>query len=127
MDTKQATSDYRLAQWTSRIREYFASGLTVKSWCAEKGINESIYYYWLRRVRAAACEALVPKEDHVQIVPVNLSNDANVLVPPRTEMPVSAITIRFGTVTVEVQNSASVSLIENTLRALQSVSGGRPC
>ena len=40
------------------LRECKESGKTVKNWCAERGISEHVYYYRLRKLRQAACEAL---------------------------------------------------------------------
>ena len=40
------------------LRECKESGKTVKNWCAERGITEHAYYYRLRKLRQAACDAL---------------------------------------------------------------------
>ncbi|WP_420840575.1 IS66 family insertion sequence element accessory protein TnpA [Brevibacillus parabrevis] len=40
-------------------RQCRSSGQTVAVWCAENNIKPASYYYWLRRIRKAACEALV--------------------------------------------------------------------
>ncbi|MDD2484726.1 MAG: hypothetical protein PHQ50_06880 [Eubacteriales bacterium] len=53
------------------------SGLSIKDWCRQNDMSESQYYYYLRKLRLAACEdfpekqqeeapfALVPKHARV--------------------------------------------------------------
>lgn len=52
---------YRLQSWAEIIRERQTSGLTNKEFCAQRGIPEKTYYYWLRKVREAATEAAGPQ------------------------------------------------------------------
>ena len=40
----------RLDTWTTRIMECRNSGMSVRSWCQENGLNEKTYYYWQRRL-----------------------------------------------------------------------------
>lgn len=120
MNTREVTKNYRLNQWTEIIRECRSSGQTVKAWCADHDINPKTYYYWLRRVREAACQALQPLGENSLIVPMNIPKSAAGTDPATTESS-SNITLRFGSVTLELRNNASATLIENTLRALQNV------
>ncbi|UNC91225.1 IS66 family insertion sequence element accessory protein TnpA [Candidatus Contubernalis alkaliaceticus] len=117
MNTREVTRKYRLNQWTQIIRECRSSGQTVKVWCADHDINPKTYYYWLRKVREAACEAIPSLEENSSIVPVNIPANADGPVSEST----SQIILRFGSVTLELRNNASTTLIENTLRALQNV------
>ncbi|MCG9969959.1 transposase [Pelotomaculum terephthalicicum JT] len=121
MNTREVTRRYRLKQWTQIISECRSSGQTVSAWCSEHNINQKSYYYWLKRVRTAACEALP-----------TLSSGNNPIVPLNVPVPTagtdsadqessSDIVLRFGTITLEISNNASAMLIENTLRALQHV------
>lgn len=121
MDSREVVLKYRLSQWTAIISECRSSGQTVACWCKEHDINPKSYYYWLRRIRAAACEALPA-----------LSSNNNVIVPVNFQTPTAAasvadqesspsVVIRFGSVTLEISNSASAALIENTLKGLQYV------
>lgn len=52
MDTKLATTQIRLQNWTAVIKERNDSGLTINDYCKQKGISRNAYYYWLRRVRS---------------------------------------------------------------------------
>lgn len=53
--------EYRMQRWAEIIRERQESRLTVKDYCAQHGIAEKTYYYWLRKLRAAAAEAMEPQ------------------------------------------------------------------
>ena len=60
-DVLAVRDEYRLQNWARIIRERQESGLTNKEFCAQRGIPEKKYYYWLRRVREAATEAAEPQ------------------------------------------------------------------
>ena len=60
-DVLAVRDEYRLQSWTQVIRERQESGLTNKEFCAQRGIPEKTYYYWLRKVREAAAEAAGPQ------------------------------------------------------------------
>lgn len=121
MNTREATNKYRLGKWTEIIRECRSSGQTVAVWCANHDINPKNYYYWLKRVRTAACEALPSlSAENNSIVPVDIPLQATSTDCIEQEAA-SDIVLRFGSVTVEIHNNASATLIENTLRALKNV------
>ena len=61
VDVLAVRDEYRLQNWAQIIRERQESGLTNKEFCAQRGIPEKKYYYWLRRVREAAAEATEPQ------------------------------------------------------------------
>lgn len=121
MNTREITKQYRLQQWTELVRECRSSGQKVTAWCMEHDVNPKKYYYWLKCVRTAAGKALPSMiAGKTQIVPVNIP--ALPVVAGLTEpVTVSAITLRFDAITLEIHNNASTTLIENTLRALQNV------
>ena len=58
MNEKEMTMEYRLAQWTTIIKERQMSGLNVKRYCEQAGVSETKYYYWLKKVRRVACDQL---------------------------------------------------------------------
>lgn len=121
MNTSKVTQQYRLNQWAQRIHECRSSGQTVAVWCVEHNIKLSSYFYWLRRIRQAACEALPPHNtESNQIVPVDLPISRGATGSVNQEASPNVV-IRIGAVTMEVHNNASQVLIENSLRALQNV------
>jgi transposase-like protein len=56
MDTRLATTNIRIQQWTAVFKAKAESGLTVDEYCDQNGITRNAYYYWLRRARTAALE-----------------------------------------------------------------------
>lgn len=120
MDTREVTSQYRFNQWTEIVRQCRSSGQTVAVWCAENNIKPASYYYWLKKIRIAACEALPSLSENNPIVPLNIPDD-EVKMDSSDLESTSDIVLRFGSVKLEIRNTASITLIENTLKALQNV------
>ena len=58
MDTRAVTQEIRLQYWAGVIKERQASGQSIRAWCRGNGIVEKTYYYWQRKLRAAACGQL---------------------------------------------------------------------
>lgn len=54
MTTKEMTYQYRLSQWSDLVKERVELGLSIRGYCAMKGIAENTYFYWQRRLREAA-------------------------------------------------------------------------
>ncbi|MGE4274212.1 MAG: IS66 family insertion sequence element accessory protein TnpB [Desulfitobacterium sp.] len=120
MDTREVASQYRLSKWTEIVRQCRSSGQTVAVWCSENNINTTSYYYWLRRIRKVACEALLSMCGNSVIVPVNIPVHTVEIDSPG-QASSSDIVVRMGAVTLEISNNASATLIENTLKALHHV------
>ena len=104
-DVLAVRDEYRLQNWAQIIRERQESGLTNKEFCAQRGIPEKKYYYWLRRVREAAAEAAEP-----QIVRLDESSES----PKRQR-----IEIRYGEAELKLPEDVdlkAVTVLLNTLR-----------
>ena len=54
MNTKLATSRMRTGKWADIIKNFKESGLKVDDYCAQHGLSENAYFYWLRKVKEAA-------------------------------------------------------------------------
>jgi hypothetical protein len=122
LNTKEVTKQYRLNKWMEIIRKCRSSGQTVTTWCTEHHVSTKSYYYWLKRVREAACEALPAiHSDQRTIVPIDLSTPKTWNNNVDTVSTSSEIVVHMGAVTLEIRNHASPTLIEHTLRALQHV------
>lgn len=119
MDTRKINSEIKMSQWIEIIRECRSSGQSVRSWCAENDVIETSYYYWLRRIRTAACNAIPNNiEESHQIVPLKLEDlKPEAIVSSQT----AAVVIRINSAIIEIQNGATSSVIENTLRAIKSL------
>jgi len=53
--------EYRLQQWARIADECAKSGMSNRDFLSGRGISEKTYYYWLRRLREAAADAVTPK------------------------------------------------------------------
>ena len=60
-DVLAVRNEYRLQSWMEIIRECEESGLSNREYCFQRGISEKTYYYWLRKVRAAAAAVIEPQ------------------------------------------------------------------
>ena len=40
----------KLQEWTARIQDCRSSGLSVRAWCRQEGINAATYYRWEREL-----------------------------------------------------------------------------
>lgn len=60
MNTKLATREFRIQQWTGIIQDCVESGLKVDDYCLQHGITHHQYYYWLRKVKESALEVQRP-------------------------------------------------------------------
>ncbi len=117
MDTRKVKKAYLLNQWTEIVRKCRSSGQTVAIFCNEQNLNPKIYYYWLRLVREAACEALpaIANEKN-RIVPLTLGESTAC---PSKSAVNTKITLYYG--------EFSLDLDENTIRTLMNLQGKSSC
>jgi len=54
-------TEYRLQQWAKIAEDCAKSGMSNKDFCISRGISDKTYYYWLRRLREAAADAIGPQ------------------------------------------------------------------
>lgn len=93
------------ASWATMIQQRNDSGLTIKGWCAANGIQESVYYYRLNRLRKMALDVcktpnFIKNKDPVSEI------FAQIPVTSAVPAPNVAIRIRHGDTVVEVSSDA---------------------
>ena len=54
MNSREIAVEFRLAYWAKIIQDRNDSGLSIRAYCKDANIQESNYYYWLKRLREAA-------------------------------------------------------------------------
>lgn len=121
MDTREATKKYRMNKWAKLISECHNSGQKVAKWCSDHNINQKTYYYWLKKVRTAACEAYPTlNSGNNPIVPINIPQ---ITKGQRLECKstTAGVVIKIGKASVEVYNNASQDMIEKAVKALRNV------
>lgn len=94
----------KLAQWEQIVSQCRDSGLSVRQWCREHGVNISSYYKWQRKVYAMA-----QAQQEIQFAEVT------------PERPIGvAVTVRIAGAEADIHNGADEAAIETVLRVLKS-------
>lgn len=120
MNTIAVKNQLNLAQGRRMIKECQDSGKTAAAWCAENGIARWKYFYWLKRVREAACEKmmvggeLLPPAARETMVFAELSQ-------PVCRKKDVAMTFKMDDYEVEIYNGADGDVIVQTIRALKNI------
>ncbi|HEX3021913.1 MAG TPA: transposase [Lachnospiraceae bacterium] len=116
------------------IIECRQSGLSDYQWCRQNGINNSTFYYWIKKLRDMACqEALIEaiprhqvKPDRHEVVRVNiLSKDAptSIVYPSKltTDTETASIELNLNGYTIKIHNNADPVLLTHTINLLRGV------
>ena len=114
MKISEAKRMVRLSAWRNLIAQRSNSGLSIRAWCAENGLTEQQYYYWLRCVRAEALSKDADKASY-SLVKVDLPHEP---VSDHLQSALKSIVIRHGTATVELPANTSCDYIAGILRGL---------
>jgi len=61
-----------IEQWRQIVDGQRASGLTVAAYCRDRGIKDSAFYAWKRRLRSSAMPTRSPKTAFVEVRPPSL-------------------------------------------------------
>lgn len=97
----------KLAQWVQIVSDCRDSGMSVRQWCQEHGINISSYYRWQRKVYA-----MVQAQQEVQFTEVT---PVQAVCTDRV-----AVTIRIHGMEADIHSGADAATVETVLRVLQS-------
>ena len=60
-------------EWRRIVDGQQASGLTVAAYCRDRGIKDSAFYAWKRRLRSPARPSRLSKPAFIEVKPSNLS------------------------------------------------------
>ena len=97
----------KLAQWVQIVSQCRDSGLSVRQWCQEHGVNISSYYKWQRKVYA-----MVQAQQEIQFAEVT---------PAQHIRPDGiAATVRIAEAEADIHNGADAATVETVLRILKS-------
>jgi len=117
MNTREMAQDVRLANWAGILRARRDSGLSVRCYCQEQGINEKTYYYWQKRLREATCERLGLQEQPLSSATQNETPIFAAL--PMQGNKNGSIVIRLNGAEVEIQGEANTAAMETVLKVLR--------
>jgi hypothetical protein len=105
-DLQLLGKNQRMAEWAQRVSECRSSGLTVRQWCEEHGINEKTYYYWQHRIWESMNESRNGRI--VQIPADGVAAGQN-----------AAVRIRINGAEAEIRAGTDAATIEAVCRALR--------
>lgn len=97
-------NQYRLEEWKGLIKGRKESGQSVKAYCAEQGITERTYYYWLHKLRSEAAKQL----------PVFAEVETRDL-----RQKAEALHIQYGVVKIELPGNMDAEAVAAILKAVQ--------
>ncbi len=106
-DLQTLNGQNKLALWAGRISECRSSGMPVKTWCRENGINEQTYYKWQRRLFEMA--QAQQEVQFAEVTPARSVTCGNV-----------AVTVRIAGAEADIHSGADVTTVETVLRILKS-------
>lgn len=58
MKVRELKTQMHMHEWSKLIESCQASGLSIREWCRRNNLHQSRYYYYLKKLRLAACEGL---------------------------------------------------------------------
>ena len=94
-------TEVRERNWEEMSLACRQSGLSVKEWCRQNGINPSTYYSRLRKLREKVCREIVPIE-------------------APTGKEIAEIKIVSGDITISLPNTVDREILTSVLAALKS-------
>lgn len=116
-----ASHNHKIQLWINRIGECRASNQTVTDWCSEHDISIKSYYYWMRKIKAEAFEAL-PAERKPKVLPLKPNASfVEVALPEKPKSGVCAVKLQVNGFVLEIQNGADSQTIEHTLRMVSKL------
>ena len=125
VNTRYIAAELRLSHWAVIMRERQESGLSIKAFCESRGFHTNIYFYWQRKLRAAACGELLlrPTEEEGSRVPAVLPSGWALCeeAPVELEQSDDAIIIEIGKCRLRVNRETSSEVLERTCRVLMSL------
>ena len=117
-------------EWAELIKECKSCGLSDREWMKQHHISSSSFYKKLHELYGDISNVPVAKkrlpeiaETH-EIVEIGIGEESNSLqrtAPINTVITEAAVTVRMGSYSIEIGNSAEAETIRNTMLALSSL------
>ena len=82
MNTRYIAEELRLSHWAGIMRERKESGLSIRAFCESAGFHENVYYYWQRKLRETAYNALPEKSSELIVKQQSAAKEADKSIVP---------------------------------------------
>ena len=106
-DLQVMNGQNKLALWAERVSACRNSGLSVKAWCKENGVNEQTYYKWQKKLFTMAQAR--QESRFAEVTPVQSVCSSGV-----------AVTVRIAGAEADIHTGADTATVETVLRILKS-------
>ena len=125
MNPRTIPHQVRLTNWAHIIAERASSGMSVRTFCAEKQKNKKTYYHWRHLVRNAVCQKTnVASTPAVPVfAPISVPT-APISVPTDAAACKDNMLLRCGEFSLEITENTSPTLLRQTLRILHELQSG---
>lgn len=102
------------------MRERMQSGSSIKAFCKQIGICENTYFYWQRRVRAAACLELadIKNESENALVPKGWAQVCESKAAPAVS---NVLSVQVGDFRLCVDKGTDLQLLAEVCRTLKAL------
>ena len=117
MDTRKATTEYRMAQWGQMVATRQASGQSIQEFCATTGVSRNTYFYWQRKLRESACRELATRGEEEAVVPNGWARIAE----PKAECAAEDVSIEVGGCRVTATENTNLELLAKICQALRAL------
>jgi putative transposase len=113
-----------MAQWSGIMRDRQASGMSIKQYCKEQGIQENSYYYWQKKLREAACEKIASTNQSAvpagkAIIPQGWRRCEIInSLPEKVITETKTLSIEIGKCRVNISDTVSEGLLSTVCRTL---------
>lgn len=114
MNTKLATRQIRLNEWTAIIKDCRASGQKVDIYCEQHGLSRNAYYYWLRKVK----EAALKQAGFVELPALTSEQTPDKTMEKRTSAFRTQMIIKINEIELCVNEDSSSELISRMLEII---------
>jgi hypothetical protein len=106
------TKEQRLHEWTARVADYKASGLTMSAWCTANHFTMDQLKYWIRKMKDVPSSA-VPTPS-TRWVPLSVADHASAV-------SASSLVVRIGQASIVLQAGFDPQLLREVVQALKAL------
>jgi hypothetical protein len=121
MNTREIAAEYRMSQWAQALQERAAKGETLGEFCRRIGVSQNAYFYWQRKLRAAAVNQIVrePTEASEALVPSGWAQVG--AVSESHEAETGTLSVEIGKCRVMVSENTKPEMLAKVCKVLVSL------